>query len=151
MEFSALQKARYGYRPKLPAVLDGSIQDIQPSFGSATESVANQSEIKQLFKHNYGAPIVTFEKGTGASLEKSLRLGVILSGGQAPGGHNVITGLYDAMKKANSQSTLIGFLGGPGGLVENESVVLDEKIIDAHRNTGGVRYYWFGADKDRKP
>lgn len=151
MEFSALQKARYGYRPKLPAVLNGSIQDIQPSFGSATESVADQSEIKQLFKHNYGAPIVTFEKGAGASLEKSLRIGVILSGGQAPGGHNVITGLYDAMKKANSQSTLIGFLGGPGGLVENESVVLDEKIIDAHRNTGGFDIIGSGRTKIESP
>ena len=151
MEISALQKARYEYRPKLPSVLGGNITDIQMHTGEATESVADQAEVKKLFPHSYGVPIVRFEKGSGSATNRELRVGVILSGGQAPGGHNVITGLYDGLKMANKQSVLLGFLGGPGALVENKSVVLNDEMIDAHRNTGGFDIIGSGRTKIETP
>ena len=155
MKISALQKARYEYRPKLPAVLSGNISAVRPRSGQATESVADQLEVKKHFGYGYGAPIVVFEAGTNGAndvaVSKKLRVGVILSGGQAPGGHNVITGIYDSMKKANPQSELIGFLGGAAGLMENNSVVLADEAINAHRNTGGFDMIGSGRTKIETP
>ena len=151
MEISPLQKARYKYRPKLPAVLKGNAQDIRPRLGEATDSIADQEEMKGNFKHSYGAPIVTFERGSNPAVSRKLKVGVILSGGQAPGGHNVISGLYDGLKKANAESELIGFLRGPAGLVGNNSVVLDNKMVDAYRNTGGFDIIGSGRTKIETP
>jgi pyrophosphate--fructose-6-phosphate 1-phosphotransferase len=151
MEISSLQKARYAYRPKLPAALTGKIDEIQVKLGEPTESVADQSEVKALFPHTYGSPIAVFEKGSNPNLGKALRVGVILSGGQAPGGHNVITGLYDGLKKANPGSELIGFLGGPSGLTDNQFTVFDDATIDEFRNTGGFDIIGSGRTKIETP
>ncbi len=151
MEISALQKARYTYQPKLPAVLTGDIRDIEVEFGTPTESIADQTDVKKLFAKTYGAPIAVFKQGKNPEINKELRVGVILSGGQAPGGHNVITGLYDGIKKANSSSKLIGFLGGPSGLMENSFVEFDDKTIDEYRNTGGFDIIGSGRTKIETP
>lgn len=151
MEISALQQARYNYAPKLPAALAGKVEDIEVSLGEPTESVADQAEVKKLFAHTYGAPIAVFQKGSNKEIGKALRVGVILSGGQAPGGHNVITGLYDGLKKANAKSELIGFLGGPSGLIDDKSIVFDDAIIDAYRNTGGFDIIGSGRTKIETP
>ena len=136
MEISALQKVRYKYVPKLPANISGDINTIAVEFGKPTESAADQKALKDLFKNTYGKPLAVFTKGSGNNTAK-LKVGVILSGGQAPGGHNVIAGLYDGLKKGNSDSQLYGFLGGPSGLVENKTLLFTDEIISAYRNTGG--------------
>ncbi|MGI9255304.1 MAG: diphosphate--fructose-6-phosphate 1-phosphotransferase [Salinispira sp.] len=156
MEISPLQRARYEYQPKLPPVFNEGTADIRIRLGEATESVSDSAEIQKLFKHHYGAPIAAFEKDDGAAFTGTrfagtLRIGVILSGGQAPGGHNVITGLYDAMKAANRQSVLIGFMKGPGGLIDNECIVLDDDSINSHRNTGGFSIIGSGRAKIETP
>lgn len=152
MELSALQKARYTYEPKLPPVLKEGLGNIAPKSGKPTESVANQAEVKAMFPKTYGAPIVTFEKGKPSiDVGRALRVGVILSGGQAPGGHNVITGLYDGLKKANKASVLVGFLGGPAGIMNNKYIEFDDKKINDYRNTGGFDIIGSGRDKIEKP
>lgn len=151
MEISSLQKARYEYQPKLPAALGSAISNIQVDLGEPTESVADQDQVKNLFPHSYGAPIAVFKSGKGETSQKPLRVGVILSGGQAPGGHNVITGIYDGLKNANPQSDLIGFLGGPSGLMENDFIVFDDGKIDAYRNTGGFDIIGSGRTKIETP
>ena len=115
MNLSPLQKARYEYVPKLPAMLRNGITEIAAKEGSATASAADQEKIKALFPNTYGKPEVTFEKGQNTSAAKKQVVGVILSGGQAPGGHNVVCGLYDALKATNKENVLIGFKGGPSG------------------------------------
>ena len=124
MCISALQKARYEYKPKLPETLSGSINDIAIETGAATDSIANQDKLKSIFKLTYGKPLVSFTKGHSHHLQHELKVGVILSGGQAPGGHNVIAGLYDGLKKGNANSVLYGFLGGPSGLIDNKTKIL---------------------------
>ena len=147
MQVSALQKARYAYQPKLPLILRGNISDIEAKKGEATQSEADQAEIRELFANTYGMPIVSFVKGSNSISSKKLNVGVILSGGQAPGGHNVICGLYDALKKANKENVLYGFCGGPSGIIEDKYIVLNDDIINEYRNTGGFDMIQSGRTK----
>lgn len=136
-KLSPLQIERLKYQPKLPSSLAEGINSLEMAEGSATQSVRDQEQIQELFKNTYGKPVVTFKHST-MSKEAGIRnVGVILSGGQAPGGHNVIAGLYDALKQANSANKLYGFLGGPSGIIDGKYVEFDDKFIDAYRNTGG--------------
>jgi len=143
MAISPLQKARAEYAPKLPKSLKGSVKIVE---GAATQSVADQAEIKGLFPNTYGMPILTFEEGAKTDA-KAVNVGVILSGGQAPGGHNVISGIFDGLKALNPDSKLYGFLGGPGGLVDHKYMELTSDIIDAYRNTGGFDIIGSGRTK----
>ena len=147
MNLSPLQKARYEYSPKLPGMLRNGISEICVKEGAATASVADQDKIKALFPNTYGKPEITFEKGQNTSAAKKQVVGVILSGGQAPGGHNVISGLYDALKATNPENQLLGFKGGPDGLLKNDYVVFDDAFIDAYRNTGGFDIIGSGRTK----
>ena len=147
MSISPLQKARYEYSPKLPGMLRNGISDICVKVGDATSSVADQDKIKALFPNTYGKEEITFEKGSNTSAAKKQVVGVILSGGQAPGGHNVISGLYDALKATDKNNVLLGFKGGPDGLLKNDYVEFDDKFIDAYRNTGGFDIIGSGRTK----
>jgi pyrophosphate--fructose-6-phosphate 1-phosphotransferase len=151
MEYSALQKTRYTYQPKLPAVLAREVADIALELGGPTTSVANGGELSELFKRTYGKPVAAFVKGKNEKINRSLTVGVILSGGQAPGGHNVIAGLFDGLKKGNPQSTLLGFLGGPIGLIENKTLEITAALIDRYRNTGGFDIIGSGRTKIETP
>ncbi|MDR2482067.1 MAG: diphosphate--fructose-6-phosphate 1-phosphotransferase [Treponema sp.] len=152
MEISALQKARYAYKPKLPASLAGNIDEIALELRAPTESAGNQEALRNLFKHSYGKPIAAFTRGgKNAALRRRLTVGVILSGGQAPGGHNVIAGLYDGLKQGNSGSVLYGFLGGPSGLVDNKTLEITGEIVDRYRNTGGFDMIGSGRTKIETP
>ena len=144
MTKSALQIARAAYEPKMPVALRGSVRAVE---GTATEAAGNRDEIKQLFPHTYGMPIVTFEPGDPGDPMPPINAGVILSGGQAPGGHNVIAGLFDGLKAANPESRLFGFILGPGGLVEHKYMELTADIIDDYRNTGGFDMIGSGRTK----
>ena len=144
---SPLQIERLKYQPKLPSSLANGISHLVSKEGSATESVANQEEIKALFKNTYGKPTVTFETSSVSSSSEIRNVGVILSGGQAPGGHNVIAGLYDALKQANSANKLYGFLGGPSGIIEGKYVEFTDSFIDEYRNTGGFDIIGSGRTK----
>ncbi len=144
---SPLQIERLKYQPKLPSSLANGINHLVSKEGSATESVANQEEIKALFKNTYGKPTVTFETSSESSISEIRNVGVILSGGQAPGGHNVIAGLYDALKQANSANKLYGFLGGPSGIIEGKYVEFTDSFIDEYRNTGGFDIIGSGRTK----
>jgi len=144
MNISALQKERAKYQPKLPKSLKGAAKLVE---GVKTESVADQKEIAELFPNTYGMPLITFEEGGDKSAKKPVNVGVILSGGQAPGGHNVISGIFDGIKKINPKSKLYGFLGGPGGLVNHDYVELTAEIIDEYRNTGGFDIIGSGRTK----
>ena len=119
MTLSPLQVARYEYKPKLPGMLRNGIKEISVKEGLPTQSVADQEKISALFPNTYGKKEITFEKGTNTSASKKQVVGVILSGGQAPGGHNVVSGLYDALKATDKENVLIGFKGGPSGLLED--------------------------------
>ena len=147
MDLSPLQKARYEYSPKLPGMLRNGIENIRVKEGEATKSVADQAKIKALFPNTYGKKEITFVKGKNTAAVKKQVVGVILSGGQAPGGHNVVCGLYDALKAANKNNVLLGFLGGPSGLVEDKFIKFTDKIIDAYRNTGGFDIIGSGRTK----
>jgi pyrophosphate--fructose-6-phosphate 1-phosphotransferase len=147
LNISSLQKARYSYKPKLPAILSGSIDDITVSLGAPTEAIADKEELCGIFKNTYGKPIASFVKGKNDKIKRELKVAVILSGGQAPGGHNVIAGLFDGLKKGNPNSTLYGFKGGPSGLVSNKTIVLTPEIIDEYRNTGGFDIIGSGRTK----
>ena len=144
---SPLQIERLKYQPKLPSSLANGINHLVSKEGSATESVANQEEIKALFKNTYGKPTVTFETSSESSSSEIRNVGVILSGGQAPGGHNVIAGLYDALKQANSANKLYGFLGGPSGIIEGKYIEFTDSFIDEYRNTGGFDIIGSGRTK----
>ena len=146
MEKSALQLARAAYQPKLPKALQGAVKIKE---GKATQSVGDQEEIKKLFPNTYGMPIVEFEPATEANTKK-MNVGIILSGGQAPGGHNVITGLFDQIKKLNPENRLYGFILGPGGLVDHNYMELTKEIIDEYRNTGGFDMIGSGRTKLEK-
>ncbi|MCL2210719.1 MAG: diphosphate--fructose-6-phosphate 1-phosphotransferase [Treponema sp.] len=147
MSISALQNARYTYKPKLPDCLSGSIEDITVESGAPTESISDFEQLRSIFKTTYGKPLITFVKGKGSNIKHELKVGVILSGGQAPGGHNVIAGLFDGLKKANPNSVLYGFNGGPSGLINNKTVILTQEIIDEYRNTGGFDMIGSGRTK----
>lgn len=144
---SPLQIERLKYQPKLPASLANGINHLISQEGSATQSVANQEEIKALFKNTYGKPTVTFQTSTESIASEVRNVGVILSGGQAPGGHNVIAGLYDALKQANSKNNLYGFLGGPSGIIEGKYVEFNDEFINDYRNTGGFDIIGSGRTK----
>jgi len=145
---SALQIARYAYQPKLPKALRGALKIVE---GGPTESVADQEEVKKLFPNTYGMPYIIFEPSDGTPPKKSLNAGVILSGGQAPGGHNVIAGLFDGLKRLNPANKLYGFILGPDGLVEHNYMELTIDIIDEYRNTGGFDMIGSGRTKlDKK-
>ena len=147
---SALQMARSQYQPKLPSSLWGAVKAVQ---GEPTQSVADQEEIKALFPNTYGLPELTFEKDPKQSklAGAQFNVGVILSGGQAPGGHNVISGLFDGVKAINKANRLYGFLMGPGGLVDHNYVELTSEIIDEYRNPGGFDIIGSGRTKLEKP
>ncbi len=147
MKISPLQLARYQYNPKLPGMLRNGIAEICVSNGNATESVADQEKIRALFPNTYGKNEITFRKGQNTSEAKKQVVGVILSGGQAPGGHNVICGLYDALKATNKENVLIGFKGGPSGLLEDSYIVFDDEYINQFRNTGGFDIIGSGRTK----
>ncbi|HQP80521.1 MAG TPA: diphosphate--fructose-6-phosphate 1-phosphotransferase [Paludibacteraceae bacterium] len=144
MKKSPLQIARASYQPKLPAVFKGNVALNE---GAATQSVADQDEIKALFPNTYGMPIINFTATETAKSYPAIAVGVILSGGQAPGGHNVISGLFDGLKKLNPNNKLYGFLGGPSGLVEHKYMELTADIVDEYRNTGGFDIIGSGRTK----
>lgn len=143
MTKSALQVARAAYQPKLPKALKGAVK-IQE--GNATQSVADQEAIAALFPNTYGMPLIQFVEGE-ATQQAPINIGVILSGGQAPGGHNVISGLFDGIKNVNADSKLYGFILGPGGLVDHNYIELTSEIIDEYRNTGGFDIIGSGRTK----
>lgn len=147
MNQSPLQKARYQYSPKLPGMLRNGISEICVKEGNATQSVADQEKIAALFPNTYGEKEITFEKGENTSAAKKQVVGIILSGGQAPGGHNVICGLYDALKATSKENVLYGFKNGPIGLLEDNYVEFDDAYIDAYRNTGGFDIIGSGRTK----
>ncbi len=146
-ELSPLQIERLKYQPKLPSSLQSGVNSLEMVEGAATQSVADQEDIKNLFSNTYGKPTVTFKSSSNSVSAQARNVGVILSGGQAPGGHNVIAGLYDALKKSNSNSKLYGFLGGPSGIIDGKYVEFDDKFIDAYRNTGGFDIIGSGRTK----
>ena len=143
MERSALQQARADYQPRLPKALQGAVKVKE---GEPTQSVDNQEEIKKLFPNTYGMPLVEFVPGEAAN-NKKMNEGIILSGGQAPGGHNVICGLFDAVKKLNPENKLYGFLMGPGGLVDHDYIEITSDYVDNYRNTGGFDMIGSGRTK----
>ena len=144
---SALQIARAAYQPKLPKALRGALKAVE---GEPTQSVADQEEVKKLFPNTYGMPYLRFEPTEGSVASKRLNAGVILSGGQAPGGHNVIAGLFDGLKKLDPANKLYGFILGPGGLVDHNYMELTADIIDEYRNTGGFDIIGSGRTKLEK-
>ena len=147
MNLSPLQKARYEYSPKLPGMLRNGVAEICVKEGAETASVADQDKIKELFPNTYGKKEITFVKGANNAPAKKWVVGVILSGGQAPGGHNVISGLYDALKAADKDNVLLGFKGGPSGLLEDDYVEFTDEFINAYRNTGGFDIIGSGRTK----
>ena len=147
MKLSTLQIARYAYTPKLPGMLRGGISEICVKNGAPTASVADQEKIAALFPNTYGKNEITFQKGENTAPAKKQVVGVILSGGQAPGGHNVICGLYDALKATDKDNVLYGFKGGPSGLIDDDYIVFDDEYINAYRNTGGFDIIGSGRTK----
>ena len=147
MKLSPLQIERYKYVPKLPGMLRNGINDICVKEGKETASVADQEKIKALFPNTYGKKEITFEKGSNTAQVKKQVVGVILSGGQAPGGHNVVAGLFDALKATNKENVLLGFKGGPSGLLEDKFVEITADFMDQYRNTGGFDIIGSGRTK----
>ena len=143
MAISNLQAARAAYQPKLPKALQGAVKAVE---GAATQSVGNQAEIKELFPNTYGMPVITFEAGEPVELP-AFNVGIILSGGQAPGGHNVISGLFDGVKSLNPANKLYGFILGPGGLVDHKYIEITPELMDEYRNTGGFDIIGSGRTK----
>jgi len=147
MDLSPLQRARYEYQPKLPSILREAIDQVVPVKGEATQSSSHQEQIKALFPNTYGLNKISFEKGNNEDIKKKINVGVILSGGQAPGGHNVISGLFDAIKKANPESKLYGFKGGPSGIIEDNTMEITADYLASFRNTGGFDIIGSGRTK----
>ena len=145
---SPLQEHRAKFQPVLPNILKKGPAFVKPKLGKPTKSVADQATVKKIFPNTYGLPAITFVKGNNAALcKKAVRVGVVLSGGQAPGGHNVIGGLLDGLKKANAKNKLFGFLGGPSGIVDNKLVEITPALMQAYRNTGGFDLIQSGRTK----
>ena len=147
MNHSPLQTARYSYEPKLPMILRSAMNEIIAVEGQVTTSAADQDKIKALFPNTFGQKEISFQKGENNAEVKKNVVGVILSGGQAPGGHNVVSGLYDALKKANPENQLIGFLGGPSGLTDDKYLTFTDEYINEFRNTGGFDIIGSGRTK----
>ena len=147
MTISPLQKARYGYQPKLPKILQNDISNVAIEYGKATQSVSDQDKIREMFPNTYGMKEISFLAAPSKAENRKHIVGVILSGGQAPGGHNVITGLYDALKKAGKDNVLLGFKGGPSGLLEDDCVEFTDEFINEYRNTGGFDIIGSGRTK----
>lgn len=147
MNHSALQKARYTYAPKLPKILGGDVRKIGAKLGGATESVSDHAELSAIFPKTYGMPTVEFVGGENPKAADRRVVGVILSGGPAAGGHNVIAGLFDGLTAGNPDSRLIGFLGGPSGIIENRFREITREMVDSHRNTGGFDMIGSGRTK----
>ena len=149
---SPLQKERSRFKPKLPAILKAGPGAVKPRFGQPTEAVADAEIVERLFPKTYGKPIVAFAKGKASrSLKKNAKVGVVLSGGQAPGGHNVIAGIFDALRKAGPKSRLFGFLGGPSGILDDKVKELTASVIEPYRNTGGFDMIQSGRTKIETP
>jgi pyrophosphate--fructose-6-phosphate 1-phosphotransferase len=149
---SELQIERCKFKPVLPEVLGAGAAFVKPKKGKPTKSVADQAKIKKIFKNTYGLPEVTFVAGANPDVKKkAVKVAVVLSGGQAPGGHNVIAGLFDGLKKANKDNVLIGYLGGPSGILENKYKVISEKVLAEYRNTGGFDFIQSGRTKIETP
>ncbi len=151
MSFSHLHTARLGYKPQLPKALSGSIKTMSLSLGDKTGAVSHAKELQAIFAHSFGKPIATVKKGTNKHATTARRVGVILSGGPAAGGHNVIAGIFDALYAACETSSLIGFLGGPSGLLENKKRILTKELVDSYRNTGGFDIIGSGRTKIETP
>ena len=146
-ELSPLHKARLSYQPKLAGALQEGIKNVKVTYGEKTTAVKDADDIQNLFKDVYGTPIVSFSTSGEELNNEPKNVGVILSGGQAPGGHNVIAGLYDAIKQANPNNKLYGFLGGPSGIIDGKYVEFNDKFIDSYRNTGGFDIIGSGRTK----
>ena len=145
---SKLQQHRCKYQPVLPAILQKGPAAVKAKLGKATKSVADQATVKKMFPNTYGLPEITFVKGANSAVaKKAVRVGVVLSGGQAPGGHNVIAGLLDGLKIANSKNKLFGFLGGPSGIVDNKFIEITPALMKDYRNTGGFDLIQSGRTK----
>jgi pyrophosphate--fructose-6-phosphate 1-phosphotransferase len=150
--FSELQIERARFKPVLPEVLKNGLNNVVVVKRKPTKSITNQEKIKELFQHTYGIPIVTFKKGKNKTVnKKAVKVAVVLSGGQAPGGHNVIAGLFDGLKKANKKNTLIGYLGGPSGILNNKYQEIADNVLCYYRNTGGFDYIQSGRTKIETP
>ncbi len=146
-KLSPLQEERLKYQPKLPQSLSQGINSLEMVEGSATQSVRDQEQIKALFSNTYGKPVVTFKVSGSSKASEAKNVGVILSGGQAPGGHNVIAGLYDALKSANPANKLYGFLGGPSGIIDGKYIEFTDEFMNKYRNTGGFDIIGSGRTK----
>jgi pyrophosphate--fructose-6-phosphate 1-phosphotransferase len=144
---SALQESRYKYQPKLPEAIKRDVNKVTLKLGDPTEAIDNKEEVKTIFDKTYGMPIATFVEGNNPFANKKINVGVVLSGGQAPGGHNVIAGIYDGIKNGNKESKLYGFLGGPSGILESKIVEITDNLIDKYRNTGGFDIIGSGRTK----
>ena len=147
MDISPLQKVRYAYQPKLPAILRKDITSIEAVYGEATGAATDADAVKALFPHTYGMSRVSFTEGDNKSVTAQRNVGVILSGGQAPGGHNVISGLFDALKAANPENTLYGFKGGPSGILQDSYQIITDEFLAPYRNTGGFDIIGSGRTK----
>ncbi|HDQ25297.1 MAG TPA: diphosphate--fructose-6-phosphate 1-phosphotransferase [bacterium] len=149
---SELQQARLKFKPELPAILRLKPAMIKPGMGRATEAISDRDTVKKMFPKTYGKPVVVFTNGKNPGFNKGpVKVAVVLSGGQAPGGHNVIAGLFDGLKKANPKNKLIGFLGGPSGILENKWKEITAHLIDCYRNTGGFDIIQSGRTKIETP
>ncbi|MDR1244678.1 MAG: 6-phosphofructokinase, partial [Endomicrobium sp.] len=145
---SELQCERSRFKPQLPEMLKKGVASVKAVKGKPTQSVADQVKVRELFKNTYGLPIVKFKKGTNSAAKKKIiNVAVVLSGGQASGGHNVIAGLFDGLKHANKKNGLIGYLGGPSGILKKSFEKIDEKVLAQYRNTGGFDYIQSGRTK----
>ncbi|HKL59604.1 MAG TPA: diphosphate--fructose-6-phosphate 1-phosphotransferase [Sphaerochaeta sp.] len=147
MDISPLQRLRYEYQPKLPTILRSDIKTILPVAGEATSPEHDKEALKALFPNTYGLPSVSFAKGENKAIAAKRNVGVILSGGQAPGGHNVISGLFDALKAANPKNELYGFKGGPSGILEDSYTLITAEFLAPFRNTGGFDIIGSGRTK----
>ena len=148
-QHSPLQNERYQYIPKLPAGISGDFENIAIKFGAATEAVADLTELRTIFPQTFGKPVATFHATpeTKSGNTEPLTMGVILSGGQAPGGHNVIAGLFDGLKKTNPASKLLGFIAGPAGIIKSKYIEITEGLLSEYRNTGGFDIIGSGRTK----
>ena len=149
---SELQVQRANFKPVLPEILKNGLNGVAIVKGKPTKSIVDQEKVKELFKNTYGLPIITFKKGKNKTFKnKSIKVAVVFSGGQAPGGHNVIAGLFDGLKRINKKNTLIGYLGGPSGILNNKYQEITENVLCDYRNTGGFDYIQSGRTKIETP
>jgi pyrophosphate--fructose-6-phosphate 1-phosphotransferase len=149
---SELQLERSKFKPVLPAVLRSGPSGVVPRLGKPTQSVSDQESLRAIFPKTYGLPLALLTKGRNPLVgKKPFRLGIVFSGGQAPGGHNVLAGLFDALKKANPKNKLIGFIGGPSGILENKQMEITAAVVENYRNTGGFDMIQSGRTKIETP